>query len=142
MADKHIISTHAVHANDIDFTYFECGSGPLALCLHGFPDSAHTWRHVLPELANAGYRAVAPFMRGYAPTSVAANGAYQTAALSTDANALHDVLGADSRAVIIGTTGVRLQRTEQQFLNHRDGNQWWECLFRHGARWAMRSSTT
>jgi pimeloyl-ACP methyl ester carboxylesterase len=102
MTDKHTISSHVVRAHDIDFTYFECGSGPLALCLHGFPDSAHTWRHLLPELAHAGYRAVAPFMRGYAPTSVAANGAYQTAALSTDANALHDVLGADSRAVIIG----------------------------------------
>jgi pimeloyl-ACP methyl ester carboxylesterase len=41
-------------------------------------------------------------MRGYAPTSVAANGAYQTAALATDANALHDALGGDSHAVIIG----------------------------------------
>jgi pimeloyl-ACP methyl ester carboxylesterase len=76
--------------------------GPLALCLHGFPDSAHTWRHLLPELASAGYRAVAPFMRGYAPTSIPANGAYQTAALATDANALHEKLGGNSDAVIIG----------------------------------------
>ena len=45
--------------------------GPLALCLHGFPDTAHTWRHLLPELAAAGYRAVAPFLRGYAPTAAA-----------------------------------------------------------------------
>jgi pimeloyl-ACP methyl ester carboxylesterase len=70
--------------------------------LHGFPDSAHSWRHLLPELANAGYRAVAPFMRGYAPTSIPANGAYQTAALATDANALHEKLGGDADAVIIG----------------------------------------
>jgi pimeloyl-ACP methyl ester carboxylesterase len=48
------------------------GSGPLALCLHGFPDTAHTWRHLMPELAAAGYRAVAPFMRGYAPSAVPA----------------------------------------------------------------------
>jgi pimeloyl-ACP methyl ester carboxylesterase len=40
----------------------------LALCLHGFPDSAHTWRHLLPGLAEAGFHAVAPFLRGYAPT--------------------------------------------------------------------------
>ncbi|MCE2808157.1 MAG: alpha/beta hydrolase [Actinobacteria bacterium] len=45
-------------------------SGPLALCLHGFPDTAHGWRYLLPALADAGYRAVAPFMRGYAPTSM------------------------------------------------------------------------
>ena len=42
--------------------------GPLALCLHGFPDSAWTWRHLLPALADAGFRAVTPSMRGYAPT--------------------------------------------------------------------------
>ncbi|MBU3702112.1 MAG: alpha/beta hydrolase, partial [Acidimicrobiia bacterium] len=33
------------------------GSGPLALCLHGFPDTAHGWRHLLPALADAGFRA-------------------------------------------------------------------------------------
>jgi len=96
------IATRTVQANSIDFTYFECGSGPLALCLHGFPDSAHSWRHLLPALADAGFHAVAPFMRGYAPTSVAPNGAYQSAALSTDANALHTALGGTSDAVIIG----------------------------------------
>ena len=96
------ISSSTVTANSIDFTYFECGSGPLALCMHGFPDSAHTWRHLLPALADAGFHAVAPFMRGYAPTSVAPNGAYQTAALSADANALHTALGGTQDAVIIG----------------------------------------
>ena len=96
------IERERISANGIDFELLTCGTGPVALCLHGFPDTAHSWRHLLPELARAGFRAIAPFMRGYAPTSVAANGAYQTAALATDANALHDVLGGDSRAVIIG----------------------------------------
>lgn len=91
-----------VTANGIDFVALECGTGPLALCLHGFPDSAHTWRHLLPALANAGFHAIAPFMRGYAPTSVAPNDAYQTAALASDANALHTALGGDANAVIIG----------------------------------------
>ena len=68
-----------VMANGIEFGVLEAGSGPLALCLHGFPDSAHTWRHLLPELARAGFRAVAPFMRGYAPTSLAVDGCYQLA---------------------------------------------------------------
>ncbi len=102
MADAPLIERARVSANGIDFETMTCGSGPLALCLHGFPDTAHSWRYLLPELANAGFRAVAPFMRGYAPTSLAPNGAYQTASLATDANALHEALGGDSRAVIIG----------------------------------------
>ena len=77
-------------------------AGPLALCLHGFPDSAWTWRHLLPALADAGFRAVAPFMRGYAPTAVPADGRYQTGALGLDACALHEALGGDGDAVIIG----------------------------------------
>lgn len=90
---------------DIDgtgFSYLEAGSGPLALCLHGFPDSAWTWRHLLPELAAAGYRAVAPFLRGYAPTDVPADGLYQPGAIARDTNALHDALGGGEDAVLIG----------------------------------------
>lgn len=96
------ISTGRGTANGVDFAWLECGTGPLALCLHGFPDSAHSWRHLLPALADAGFRAVAPFTRGYAPTSLAPDGMYQTGALSADANALHELLGGDSDAVIIG----------------------------------------
>ncbi len=76
--------------------------GPLALCLHGFPDTAHTYRFLLPALAAAGFRAVAPFSRGYAPTSVPADGLYQTGALARDANALHEALGGDGGAVLVG----------------------------------------
>ena len=72
------ITEGRVTANDVEFAYLEAGSGPLALCLHGFPDSAWTWRHLLPALADAGFRAVAPFLRGYAPTAVPADGRYQT----------------------------------------------------------------
>ncbi|MBU6315068.1 MAG: alpha/beta hydrolase [Acidobacteria bacterium] len=91
-----------VSANGVDFTALAMGDGPLALCLHGFPDSAHGWRHLLPRLAEAGYRAVAPFQRGYAPTSVPADGLFQSGVLGVDANALHEALGGDGRAVIIG----------------------------------------
>ena len=93
-----------VTANGVPFTYLVDGpeDGPLALCLHGFPDTAHSYRHLLPALAGAGYRAVAPWMRGYAPTGVPADGAYQQGALGADACALHDALGADGRAVLVG----------------------------------------
>jgi pimeloyl-ACP methyl ester carboxylesterase len=91
-----------VTANGVDFAYLTVGEGPLALCLHGFPDSAHTYRHLLPALADAGFRAVAPFMRGYAPTQVPQSADYQTGALALDACALHDALGGGEPAVIIG----------------------------------------
>jgi len=93
-----------IEANGLDVAYFVDGpeDGPLALCLHGFPDTAHTWRHLLPELAAAGFRAVAPFLRGYAPTEVPADGRYQIGALVRDANALHEALGAGDDAVIVG----------------------------------------
>jgi pimeloyl-ACP methyl ester carboxylesterase len=76
--------------------------GPLAVCLHGFPDTAHTWRHLLPVLAARGYRAVAPWLRGYAPTGPATDGRYDLDSLAADANALHEALGGDGRAVLIG----------------------------------------
>ena len=46
-----------VSANGIDFAYLEAATGPLALCLHGFPDTAWGWRHLLPALADAGFHA-------------------------------------------------------------------------------------
>jgi len=96
------VRTRTVAANDIEFAILEAGSGPLALCLHGFPDCAQTWRHLLPALADAGFHAVAPFTRGYAPTAVPRDGAYHIGALAADALALHEVLGGDADAVLIG----------------------------------------
>jgi pimeloyl-ACP methyl ester carboxylesterase len=75
---------------------------PLAVCLHGFPDSAHTWRHLRPALDDAGFRSVAPFLRGYAPSDVPDDGRYQTGASALDALTLHDLFGGDQRAVIVG----------------------------------------
>jgi pimeloyl-ACP methyl ester carboxylesterase len=93
-----------VAANGVDFECLTWGSsdGPLALLLHGFPDTAWTWRHLGPALADAGYRAVAPFLRGYAPTSVPADGRYQTGALVADAHGLWSALGGSADAVVIG----------------------------------------
>ena len=88
------IQTQHIMANGLRFTLRTLGEGPLILCLHGFPDTAHTWDALLPELATAGYRAVAPFMRGYAPTQVPAEGDYSVATLGLDVLALADALGA------------------------------------------------
>lgn len=77
-------------------------SSPLAVLLHGFPDTAHTWRHLGPALAAAGYRVVAPFTRGYAPSTLPADGSYHVPALMHDALALHQEYDADDRAVLVG----------------------------------------
>jgi pimeloyl-ACP methyl ester carboxylesterase len=95
-------ATRRVSVNGLDVAYLELGTGPLAVCLHGFPDCAWTWRHLLPALADAGFRAVAPWLRGYAPTAVPADGRYQNGALVADACGLHEALGGDDRAVVIG----------------------------------------
>ncbi len=95
-----------IEVNGVELAYLadeRAGAdAPLALCLHGFPDTAQTWRHLLEPLADAGYRAVAPYLRGYAPSTIPADGRYQTGMLAADANALHDALGAGTDAVIIG----------------------------------------
>ena len=96
------MTSRRLSANGVDFTVLEAGSGPLVLCLHGFPDSAHTWRHLLPALAEAGFHPVAPFMRGFAPTAIPDGGCYSLGALVADANALHEALGGDEEAVLIG----------------------------------------
>ncbi len=95
------LRTHTVDANGIQFQCLEAGEGPLVLCLHGFPDNAYTYRQLLPALAEAGFRAVAPFMRGYAPTSAPADGRYQSVLLAQDAAELIVALGA-KRACIVG----------------------------------------
>jgi pimeloyl-ACP methyl ester carboxylesterase len=70
MAD---LARGTVDANGLTYTYLEAGEGPLALCIHGFPDTPFTYRHLLPALADAGYHAVAPFVRGFAPTTLPAD---------------------------------------------------------------------
>lgn len=98
----------SIQVDNLDISYISAGldnDGPIALCLHGFPDSAHTWRHLLDRLAELGYRAVAPFLRGYAPTAVPSDGRLQTAASALDAIGLVTALGGDdpgNKPVIIG----------------------------------------
>jgi pimeloyl-ACP methyl ester carboxylesterase len=77
-------------------------AGRLALLLHGFPDSAHTWRHLGPLLADSGWHVVAPFTRGYAPSDVPRDGSGHIAALMSDAVEIHRALDGGPDAVVIG----------------------------------------
>jgi len=90
-----------IRAGGIDLAYFESGSGPLVVLLHGFPDTPHTWDDLRPRLVAAGYRTVAPFQRGYAPSTIPAGDDYAVPLLGGDVIALLDALG-EKRAILIG----------------------------------------
>ncbi len=96
-----------IQANGLEFAYLEVppasasAEAPLVLVIHGFPDTAWSFVPLLHRLAAAGYRAVAPFTRGYAPTEVPDNGDYSLPTLGQDVLALIEHFGAE-RAYIVG----------------------------------------
>jgi pimeloyl-ACP methyl ester carboxylesterase len=95
------ITPGAVEVGEIRLHYLEAGEGPLVLCLHGFPDHAPTFRPLLGTLAAAGFRAVAPFMRGYAPSTVGAT-SYEAAALAGDLIGLAEALAGAEPVRLVG----------------------------------------
>ena len=96
------ISHNTVQANGIRMHYAEAGEGPLVVLCHGFPESWYSWRSQLPALAEAGFRAVAPDMRGYGQTEAPEQiEKYTLLHLVGDMVALVGALGAD-KAVIVG----------------------------------------
>lgn len=90
-----------LRANGTRFAYFEEGEGPLVLLLHGFPDTAHSWSFTASRLADAGFRVVSPFARGFAPSAIPADGRYDVETLGRDVVAQIEALGAE-RAIVIG----------------------------------------
>jgi len=96
--------------NGLDMHILEAGdpAHPLILLLHGFPELAWSWRHILPALARAGYHAVAPDQRGYGRTTgwtADYDGdlaPYRMANLARDAFGLVRALGHDRAACIVG----------------------------------------
>ncbi len=80
----------------------EAGDGPLVVMIHGFPESWYSWRHQLPALADAGYRAVAIDVRGYGRSTAPADiEAYAMTALVGDVIAVIDDAGPEP-AVVVG----------------------------------------
>ena len=75
---------------------------PIALCLHGFPDTPYGFRKLAPRLVASGWRVVAPFMRGYAPSSIPTDGSYHIGAVMVDALRVRDAAGGTDRDVVIG----------------------------------------
>jgi pimeloyl-ACP methyl ester carboxylesterase len=120
----------AIDANGLGFRVLESGEGPLIVLLHGFPDNAWTWERQLPALAEAGYHAVAPFLRGYPPTEIPRDGRYDPGTLAEDLTALIDafdggpahVVGHDWGAVMTYATSAvspkRVRRSVALAVNH------------------------
>ncbi|WP_426406356.1 alpha/beta hydrolase [Serratia sp. PAMC26656] len=91
-----------VEANGLQIQITEAGEGPLVILCHGFPETAYAWRHQLSALAEAGFRAVAPDLRGYGNSDSPANVAdFTTLDIVSDLVALVDAEGV-SEAVIVG----------------------------------------
>jgi len=95
-------SPRFITANGLRFAYLERGEGPLLLLLHGFPDNAETYERTMDDFAAAGYRAVAPFLRGYAPTDIPVSGSYDPLTLARDVEALISALNPGGKAHLVG----------------------------------------
>lgn len=93
---------HRLARGDIALHFVSAGEGPLVLLAHGFPGLWYSWRHQLPALAEAGYRAVALDMRGYGGSSRPLHcEAYRFDHLAADLFAVQAYFGTD-RAVLVG----------------------------------------
>ena len=96
------ISHRFIETNGIRMHLVEAGDGPAVLLCHGFFGSWYSWRHQLEALAAAGYRAIAPDMRGFGQTDKPdAIDQYTLLHLTGDMVGLLDAVGAD-QAVIVG----------------------------------------
>jgi pimeloyl-ACP methyl ester carboxylesterase len=90
-----------VRLGDIELHVAEQGEGRPVLLLHGFPELWYSWRHQMAALADAGYRAVGPDMRGFGRSSApAAVDAYDIVELCGDVAGLLDDLGAEKGAIV------------------------------------------
>ena len=96
------ITTGRMQAGGLSFVVDEAGEGEdVALLLHGFPESRHSWRHQLLLLADLGWRAIAPDLRGYGESSrPVGRSEYKLAKLTDDVANLFDAAGARRRLLI------------------------------------------
>ena len=93
---------HTLTVNGIRMHVAEQGSGPLVLLCHGWPELWYSWRHQIPALAQAGYRVVAPDMRGFGATEAPADSnSYSILHTVGDIVGLVAALG-ESQAIIVG----------------------------------------
>jgi pimeloyl-ACP methyl ester carboxylesterase len=103
------VTERRLQANGLTFNVAEAGSGPPVLLLHGFPDCWRLWRHQVPALAEAGYRVLAPDLRGFGETDKPEKVEdYRMRTLVGDVVGLLDALGVDRAAVVGHDWGAAL----------------------------------
>ena len=101
-ADFPNITNRRIATNGIELNIAEQGEGPLVLMCHGFPESWYSWRHQFQALADAGYHAVAPDMRGYGESDKPQDvSAYNQVEVVNDIIGLIPALGYDT-AIVLG----------------------------------------
>ena len=93
------VQHHYATLNGAQFHFVETGKGPLVVLLHGFPEMWWSWRHQIQAIAAAGYRVIAPDLRGYNDSEK--KGPYDIDTLADDIKALIDYAGEKS-AVVVG----------------------------------------
>lgn len=92
-----------VELGGIRLAYLEAGEGPLVVLLHGFPDSALTWRYQRDRLVRAGHRVVTPWLRGYGASSKPRRTReYSVQALAGDVEELIHTVGGGRAAAVAG----------------------------------------
>ncbi len=91
-----------IHVNGAKYCYLVAGKGPMVLLIHGYPDNAYSWEHQIRFLTQSGYRVVAPFTRGYAPTEAKKGSYFDRATLAVDMVALIDQLNQGEPVYLIG----------------------------------------
>jgi pimeloyl-ACP methyl ester carboxylesterase len=107
LEDQGMSTLKTVQANGIHMRYAEAGSGPLVLFCHGWPESWYSWRHQLEAVSAAGFRCVAPDMRGYggteAPEPIESYSLHHLVGdMAELVKALSDKNGGETKAVIVG----------------------------------------
>lgn len=96
------INSRRIATNGIELKIAEQGEGPLVLLLHGFPESWYSWRHQFEPIAKAGFKCVAPDMRGYGDSDKPDDiGAYNQVEVVNDIAGLVTALGYET-AIVIG----------------------------------------
>ncbi|MBL4622262.1 MAG: alpha/beta hydrolase [Immundisolibacteraceae bacterium] len=96
-----MIEQISIPTPEIQFQALAAGTGPLMLLVHGFPDTPHSYRSQLDYFSQQGYRVVAPWLRGYAPSSVPADGDYGVMSVGQDLLNIMDTLDSQ-QAILVG----------------------------------------
>jgi pimeloyl-ACP methyl ester carboxylesterase len=109
-----------INVNGLDFHVVDEGTGPAVLLLHGWPDSSELWRHQVPALVGAGFRVVAPDLRGFGQSAKPEGvDQYNLGLLLTDAVGILDALGIERARVVGHDWGAALAWTLAAFMPDR-----------------------